>query len=190
MKNHPFTEEEVAFVAREMLSGVLYLHQNHLAHRDIKSANVMLSVKAEIKLIDFGLTRDMRDGPQVHMVGSPYWMPPEMIRLEPHGFPVDVWSSGICLIELLEGKAPNRDNSLKAMFLVGIGEAPEPSSKWSLECRKFVESMLTINQSDRPKPDELLEDPYLKKCCQIKTMQQMLQTIFLNQNFGGKQSIF
>lgn len=70
----------MAFASRELLSGVKYLHEHQLAHRDIKSANVMMSVSAEIKLIDFGLCRDMADGPQIHMVGSPYWMPPEMIR--------------------------------------------------------------------------------------------------------------
>ena len=63
---------------------------------------------------DFGLTRDLSDLAQTHMVGSPYWMPPEMIKKEPHGLPVDIWSSGICTLELMNGKPPNRDNSLKA----------------------------------------------------------------------------
>merc|ERR1711959_42771 len=93
-KARQFKEDELAFVAREMVRGVAYLHENNLAHRDIKSPNVMMSTSAEIKLIDFGLCRDLRDGPQTHMVGSPYWMPPEMIKKQPHGLPVDIWSTG------------------------------------------------------------------------------------------------
>ena len=186
-KSRPFKEDELAFVAQEMMRGVAYMHENHLAHRDIKSPNVMMSTSAEIKLIDFGLCRDMRDGQQVHMVGSPYWMPPEMIQKKPHGYPVDIWSTGICLLELMNGKAPNRDNSIRAMFLVGIGEAPEPAqpSKWSLECQKFIEWMLTVPQEERPKADELLKDPFLKKAASNKAMTSMLQQIFLNATFGS-----
>jgi serine/threonine-protein kinase 24/25/MST4 len=146
----------------------------------------MLSTSADVKLIDFGLTRDMADGPQTHMVGSPYWMPPEMIRKEPHGLPVDLWSSGICILELMNGKPPNRDNSLKAMFLVGIGEAPGPATtKWSLECVKFVEALLTVSQTERPTSKTMLEHAFLKRAASNQAMQKMLQQIFLSQTFGG-----
>ncbi len=185
-KARQFQEEEVAFTARELLQGVKYMHDHNLAHRDIKSPNVMLSTSAEVKLIDFGLTRDLSDLAQTHMVGSPYWMPPEMIKKEPHGLPVDIWSSGICVLELMNGKPPNRDNSLKAMFLVGIGEAPGPATnKWSLECVKFVEAMLTISQTERPTCKAMLEHSFLKKAATNQVMQKMLQQIFLSQTFGG-----
>jgi serine/threonine protein kinase len=62
-----------------MFLGINYMHENMVIHRDLKSANVMLTVKAEIKLIDFGLCGDARTNPRLKgMVGSPYWMPPEV----------------------------------------------------------------------------------------------------------------
>lgn len=58
-----------------------------------------------------GLCTDTSQGPVVHMVGSPYWMPPEMIKKDPHGLPVDVWSFGICIVEMITGNPPNHKSS-------------------------------------------------------------------------------
>jgi serine/threonine protein kinase len=88
IKVHQFSERHIAYIAREVLQALHYLHSNKLVHRDLKSANVMMSVDGEIKLIDFGLCADISEGERTQMVGSPFWMPPEMIRREPHGCPV------------------------------------------------------------------------------------------------------
>lgn len=73
------------------------------------------------------------------------------------------------------------------MFLVGIGEAPGPSqqNKWSLDCTKFIEAMLTVPQADRPTAAKLLEHEFLKKAASNKVMTQMLQQIFLQQTFSS-----
>jgi serine/threonine protein kinase len=67
-------------------------------------------------LVDFGLCSDVSQGEVVHMVGSPFWMPPEMIRRDPHGLPVDIWSLGVCLMELANGHPPNRKSSIKVQY--------------------------------------------------------------------------
>jgi serine/threonine protein kinase len=88
IKVHQFCERHIAYIAREVLKALDFLHNNKFVHRDLKSANVMMSVEGEIKLIDFGLCADVSEGERTQMVGSPFWMPPEMIRREPHGCPV------------------------------------------------------------------------------------------------------
>merc|ERR1711916_182042 len=115
VKAHQF-EPQIAYVCQEMLHGIRHLHRNELVHRDLKSANVMLTVDGQVKLIDFGLCCDLRLGQPTHMVGSPFWIPPEMVRREPHGTAADVWSFGICTLELANNVIPNRHNSIYAMF--------------------------------------------------------------------------
>jgi len=69
VKGHNFSEPEMAFVGREMMLGIKYVHDLSLAHRDLKSQNVMLTVQGDVKLIDFGLAVDVSKGDRSHMVG-------------------------------------------------------------------------------------------------------------------------
>lgn len=117
-KSVNFTEPQISFVAREVLKALEYLHSENLVHRDLKSSNIMLSIKGEVKLIDFGLCVDISSGKKTAMVGSPFWMPPEMIRRLPHGAKVDIWSLGICLVELANGCPPNVKSSLKVNYFL------------------------------------------------------------------------
>lgn len=89
---HRFSDQHIGYVAHEVLMALQYLHGKHLVHRDLKSANVMMSIKGEIKLIDFGLCADFSEGPRVKMLGSPYWIPPEMVWEMPHSYSADIWS--------------------------------------------------------------------------------------------------
>ena len=83
-------ETHIAYVTREILRGIRYLHEKGYAHRDLKSANIMLSIFGDVKLIDFGLCIDVRTGPLTNMVGSPFWIPPEMVQRKDHGCPADI----------------------------------------------------------------------------------------------------
>jgi serine/threonine protein kinase len=76
------------------------MHRNQLVHRDLKNQNIMLTVRGGVKLIDFGLSLDASQGPTIQMCGSPFWMPPEMIRGEHHLYEADVWSFAICMLEV------------------------------------------------------------------------------------------
>ena len=189
-KTSNFGEPTIAYIAREMLKGVKYVHEKGWAHRDIKSANVMMSVKGDVKLIDFGLARDLKDGQVAHMCGSPFWMPPEMIKRIPHGNSVDIWSSGICLLELMDGEVPNKSSSIKAMFLVGVGDAPVPKrpDKWSFKCKKFIEDMLEVNHLKRPSAENLLKKDFLNSACDRKDICKILLSIFY-QNTLSKEGL-
>lgn len=61
-----------------------YLHERKLAHRDIKSGNLIVNLKGKVKLLDFGLCADMSLGPRKEVVGSPFWIPPEMLKNKNH----------------------------------------------------------------------------------------------------------
>lgn len=145
-KTGNFLEWEVAYSAHAILGAVKYLHENGVVHRDIKSHNVMMTVTGDIKLIDFGLVADVKKGISTMrgILGTTFWIPPEMIRGEPHSYPADIWSTGICLLELCHGYPPNRDNKLRALFLAGAGVSPvlEDPTKWTEPCRDFFSRAL------------------------------------------------
>jgi hypothetical protein len=129
-------ENEIAYIAREMLVGIHYLHTNHILHRDLKSSNVMLSLQGDVKLIDFGLAVDVSDGPRFGMVGSPFWVAPEMIRGDAYTYSVDIWSFIVCMCELANQRPPNSENVRRAMFLtatVGLENALNRIDDWSLD---------------------------------------------------------
>jgi len=181
VEKYSFAESSVAYVAREMLNALEYLHRNNLVHRDLKSANVMLTVEGKIKLIDFGLCVDHTQRRLCHMAGSPFWMPPEMILSVPHGTPADIWSLAICLLELLLGTPPNRKSPIRAMFLAATEGVTIPDlEKRSPELVDFLSKCLQIDQSKRATSSELLRHPFLLKADTQDTMRKILAQIFIS----------
>ena len=118
------------------------------------------------------------------MVGSPFWIPPEMIQRKEHGTPADIWSLGILCLEMAHGKPPNRDSALKAMFLAGAGIAPslDDPDKWSEEFRDFLSRMLQIDPLARGTADELLKHPWMETADSRKSMCEMLHHIFVEKS--------
>eukprot|EP00005_Dracoamoeba_jomungandri_P000219 CAMPEP_0174255358 /NCGR_PEP_ID=MMETSP0439-20130205/4697_1 /TAXON_ID=0 /ORGANISM="Stereomyxa ramosa, Strain Chinc5" /LENGTH=433 /DNA_ID=CAMNT_0015337503 /DNA_START=158 /DNA_END=1459 /DNA_ORIENTATION=- len=187
-EKYDFEEKDVAYAAKELLKGITYLHKNNLIHRDIKSANVMMTVQGEVKLIDFGLCMEIKGElfEQRSMVGSPYWMPPEMIKREPYGPNVDIWSLAVCLLELINKKPPNRrKGALRAMYRAATVGVPEDErykkpNKWSRDCKDFMAQMLEVDAKVRPDAEELLQHPFMNKADSQKSMRRILQRIFLS----------
>ena len=93
-------------------------------------------------------------------------MPPEMIRKEPHGLPVDIWSYAICIMELANGKLPYRKSSMLAMFKAATEGYPEPLEsprKWSQSFKDFLALCLQSDPNQRATAQELYEHPWLAK---------------------------
>lgn len=175
------SEKHVAFVGREVCKALKYIHEQGFAHRDLKSQNVMLSIEGHVKLIDLGLMCDFRKGPRTRMLGSPYWIPPEMIKSEPHSYQVDVWSMAVCLLELLIQKPPLYGNTISSMFTVatkGLAHTiPETVSK---DCRDFLTSCLVIDQTKRSMPPELLQHKFVTQPNLEEGIVDILRNVFLN----------
>jgi len=185
VKKSDFEEDHIGFIAREVLKGISYLHANGLVHRDLKSANVMLSIKGDIKIIDFGLTVNIKKC-RVHMVGSPFWMPPEMIQSKLHGFPSDIWSFAICMIEMMDKKPPHRKARIKAMFInatEGLAPYVNDHPKFSKDFKSFLKMCLIMDPEKRATADELSKDVFLKSAAPQKKMEKILRDIFLNNAF-------
>jgi len=169
-QNVRLNEEQMAYACLETLRALAYLHESHRIHRDIKSDNILVHEAGDIKLADFGyaaqLTRKQQKRQTV--VGTPYWMAPELIRGKDYDSKVDVWSLGIMLMEMCEGDPPYMDfPPLRALFLIttkGIPDLKEPQ-KWSAELKTFLTSCLIKDVDKRPSAQDLLKHPFLQKAC-------------------------
>jgi len=187
VKVHDFIEPEIAYVAKSVLSALSYLHKKKWVHRDLKSSNIMMTSGGEVKLIDFGLCIDLSDGTSVHMCGSPYWMSPEMTKKDGHGPPTDIWSFGICLVELANKCPPHPKNPLKALFTSGTVGYPHPlthSQSWSDSFSEFVHLSLEVNPALRHTGDQLLQHGFLENISSSKTMAQVFSQIFMSKKIS------
>jgi len=93
---------------RELLLGIDYLHTRKKIHRDVKSANILLNNKGEVKIADFGVSAQISDSvnKRSSIVGTPCWMAPEIIIQNQYDLKCDIWSIGITSIEMATSKVP------------------------------------------------------------------------------------
>jgi len=173
--------EHIAYIAGQILQALQYLHSNNYVHRDLKSANVMLSIEGKVKLIDFGLCTDISQGPQIKMLGSPYWIPPEMIFGLPHSFPVDIWSLGVCLLELFLLKPPFSGSPLRCMFEVAtVGLQQCIPEKVSSTAKDFLKKCLTQNPKNRSCAEDLLKHKWVSNLGALSDeFKIIMESIFL-----------
>ncbi|EGG17721.1 putative protein serine/threonine kinase [Cavenderia fasciculata] len=192
ISNFIFCESRIAYVAKEILKGIQYMHSHSLCHRDLKSSNIMISMKGEIKLIDFGLAIDFSiEREDIHMCGSPFWMPPEQIQGQPHSFSADIWSFGVCIVEMINRKVPHHNSRLKAMISVvtdGIKFTKAEHPDWSDEILDFLDKCLQVDPTKRSTAQQLLEHPFLLKCCTLKEIKEILPALFMS-NTLSKQGL-
>lgn len=105
-----FPEEQAAQYIQQMAHALLYLHSKHVIHRDIKPENLLLGLKGELKIADFGWSVHAPDSRRLTLCGTLDYLPPEMVEGREHGKHVDLWSLGVLCYEFLVGAPPFEDS--------------------------------------------------------------------------------
>ena len=162
------TEPEIATILMGTLKGLEYLHLRKKIHRDIKAGNILLTECGQAKLGDFGVAGQLTDtlAKRNTLIGTPYWMAPEITQEIGYNCAADIWSLGITALEMAEGKAPYADiNPMRFIFMIHMKPPPTFSQpdKWSETLIDFVSRCLVKNPESRATAPELLEHEFIKK---------------------------
>ncbi|PKS12658.1 hypothetical protein jhhlp_000866 [Lomentospora prolificans] len=177
--NPTITEDQISTICLETCRGLQHLHSQKIIHRDIKSDNVLLDARGNVKITDFGFCAKLTDSKskRATMVGTPYWMAPEVVKQKEYGPKVDIWSLGIMAIEMIESEPPYlNEEPLKALYLIATNGTPrlKKPERISKELKAFLSVCLCVEVKCRASADELLQHDFLKHGCPLGSLAELL----------------
>jgi mitogen-activated protein kinase kinase kinase len=160
---------------RQIVTGLSYLHNRDIIHRDIKGANILVDNKGGIKISDFGISKKIeasnilggaanaKNRPSLQ--GSVFWMAPEVVKQTSYTRKADIWSLGCLVIEMMTGTHPVPDCSqLQAIFKIGGGKiSPTIPDHASAEAKTFLKGTFEVEHDKRPDAESLLFSPFLNQ---------------------------
>ncbi|MEZ6008564.1 MAG: protein kinase [Planctomycetota bacterium] len=151
----PLPPDEAVRIAQGVCGALGAAHEQGIVHRDIKPANVMLGTNGAIKLLDFGLGRDVteatRSASADHLVGTPHYMAPELLQNQRASPASDVWSMGVLLYRALTGHLPFDADSITNLFhVIHAGQPPELDANVPAPLRRAVTACLQRDAAARP----------------------------------------
>mmetsp|Transcript_10484 Transcript_10484/g.15240 ORF Transcript_10484/g.15240 Transcript_10484/m.15240 type:complete len:833 (+) Transcript_10484:437-2935(+) len=162
-------EDCIRAACASIVLGLEYLHGVvNICHRDIKCGNVLITDDGHVKLADFGVSAELTNtlNKRKTVVGSPFWMAPEVIRESHYDGRADVWSLGITCIEMAEGAPPHSNlNPLRAIFVIPSKPAPtlaDPDA-WSPEMLDFIRCCCKKDPKQRYDSAQLASHPFVKQ---------------------------
>lgn len=168
-------EDQIACICKQVCRGLDFMHNLNKIHRDIKAGNILLTENGEVRIADFGVAREATNtvSKAMTVIGTPYWMAPEVICGKVYDGKADIWSLGITAIEIAERVPPLICYPpMRAIFMIPSRPSPTLSEpeKWSDEFNDFISKCLKKNQPDRPTAKELLKHPFLRKAKNVSAV--------------------
>jgi len=195
IEEESITEIKVAKIVYKVLSAIYYCHTNGISHRDIKPENILFEstdLDADIKLIDFGLSRKYNSNEKMHTIlGTPYYVAPEVLKGD-YDEKCDLWSIGAITYIMLCGEPPFSGKSNNEIFKkIMNDEISFEKSKWkniSNEAKNFIKECMTKNPDKRITAQKAFEHPWFDSINE-EVHSMNLDTELLNniKNFSSPQ---
>ncbi|KAM5315426.1 serine/threonine-protein kinase Nek4 isoform 3-T3 [Glossophaga mutica] len=142
-----------------------YLHEKHILHRDLKTQNVFLTRTNIIKVGDLGIARVLESHGDMAstLIGTPYYMSPELFSNKPYNYKSDVWALGCCVYEMATLKhAFNAKDMNSLVYRIIEGKLPPMPKEYSPELAELIRTMLSKRPEERPSVRSILRQPYIK----------------------------
>uniref|UniRef100_A0A8C1QV77 Serine/threonine-protein kinase PLK n=1 Tax=Cyprinus carpio TaxID=7962 RepID=A0A8C1QV77_CYPCA len=156
------TEPEVRYYLRQILSGLKYLHEQEILHRDLKLGNFFINESMELKVGDFGLAAKLEpvENRRRTICGTPNYLSPEVLNKQGHGCESDVWALGCVMYTMLLGRPPFETTNLKETYRCIREARYSMPSSLSPQAKHLISSMLAKNPMDRPHLDDILRHDF------------------------------
>lgn len=163
-EKYVFFYDQVRAYTTQILSGLKYLHDRKIIHRDIKCANILVDASGVVKLADFGMAKQVdKLGLLKSFLGSAHWMAPEVVNpRRSYNLMADIWSLGCTVLEMAIGKPPFEDmETHRVLWKVGHGEGPPIPDDLDEDLKSFISNCLEVNVALRPTCDLLMTHPFI-----------------------------
>ncbi|XP_048740337.2 serine/threonine-protein kinase Nek4-like isoform X2 [Ostrea edulis] len=165
-KGVPLEERQVVEWFVQIAMALQYMHERNILHRDLKTQNIFLTKSKIIKVGDLGIARvlDSSSDMATTLIGTPYYMSPELFSNKPYNHKSDVWALGCCAYEMATLKhAFNAKDMNSLVYKILKGKMPLMPKQYSAELIQIIKNMMHQEPDKRPSVNRILRDPYIKK---------------------------
>jgi NIMA (never in mitosis gene a)-related kinase len=164
-EGRPLSETEILSTFVQILLALSYLHEKHILHRDLKPDNIFLTSLGIVKLGDFGVAKTLEHTTDFAktLIGTPYYLAPELWESQPYNMPADIWSLGAVLYEMACLKKPFNGRTPTELLVAVMrkSRAPVPDD-YSQDLRDLIDKMLSHEPSARPTAAAIKKLPFIR----------------------------
>ncbi|NWU97452.1 NEK4 kinase, partial [Upupa epops] len=165
-KGRLLPESQVVEWFVQIAMALQYLHEKHILHRDLKTQNVFLTRTNIIKVGDLGIAKVLENQYDMAstLIGTPYYMSPELFSNKPYNYKSDVWALGCCVYEMATLKhAFNAKDMNSLVYRIIEGKLPPMPKDYSPQLVQIIQTMLSKKPEERPSVKSVLRQPYIKQ---------------------------
>ena len=185
MKSKPLKEDLIWKIFIKITLGLTTIHKMKILHRDLKTLNIFLKKDMEIKIGDLGVAKELNQASFANtIIGTPYYLSPEMCQDQPYNQKSDVWALGVILYELCTFRHPFNAGNHAALILKILTVNPDPIlACYSSNLQKLVNLILEKNIDKRPNCWDLLNMPIvIQKAKGFGLYQEIIKVYSNNDN--------